>query len=36
MASQVAGLGMAGYGAYKMFGAKDGGLMELAMKKLED
>ena len=36
MASQIAGLGMAGYGAYKMFGAKDGGLMELAMKKLED
>ena len=36
MASQVAGLGMAGYGAYKMFGAKDGGLMELAMQKLED
>ena len=36
MASQIAGLGMAGYGAYKMFGAKDGGLMGLAMKKLED
>lgn len=36
MASQVAGLGMAGYGAYKMFGAKNGGLMELAMQKLED
>jgi hypothetical protein len=36
LASQVAGLGMAGYGAYKMFGAKDGGLMGLAMKKLED
>jgi len=25
MASQIAGLGMAGYGAYKMFGAKEGG-----------
>lgn len=36
MTSQLAGLGMAGYGAYKMFGAKDGGLMGLAMKKLED
>jgi hypothetical protein len=36
MASQIAGLGLAGYGAYKMANAKDGGLMELAMKKLED
>ncbi len=36
MAAQIAGLGLAGYGAYKMANAKDGGLMELAMKKLED
>lgn len=35
LTSQMAGLGMAGYGAYKMFGAKDGGLMGLAMNKLE-
>jgi hypothetical protein len=35
LTSQLAGLGMAGYGAYKMFGAKDGGLMGLALKKLE-
>lgn len=28
MASQVAGLGMAGYGAYKMFGAKEGGAVK--------
>jgi len=42
MMSQLAGLGMAGYGAYQMFGSPkgqgnaDGGLMGLAMKKLED
>lgn len=36
MASQLAGLGMAGYGAYRMFGAKDGGLMSLALKKMEE
>jgi len=42
MMSQLAGLGMAGYGAYQMFGGQkgqgnaDGGLMGLAMKKLED
>lgn len=36
MASQLAGLGMAGYGAYKMFGAKDGGLMSLALNKMEE
>ncbi len=36
MASQLAGLGMAGYGAYKMFGAKDGGLMSLALKRMEE
>ena len=36
LTSQVAGLGLAGYGAYKTFGAKDGGLMDLAMQKLED
>jgi hypothetical protein len=38
-ASQLAGLGMAGYGAYKMFGAKGGvvpdGLMKLALDKME-
>jgi hypothetical protein len=28
MASQIAGLGMAGYGAYKMFGAKEGGAVK--------
>jgi hypothetical protein len=28
MASQVAGLGMAGLGAYKMFGAKEGGMVK--------
>jgi hypothetical protein len=28
MASQLAGLGMAGYGAYKMFGAKEGGAVK--------
>lgn len=37
--SQLAGLGMAGYGAYKMFGAKGGsvpdGLMKLALDKME-
>lgn len=36
MASQLAGLGMAGYGAYKMFGAKEGGLMSLALKRMEE
>jgi len=35
MASQIAGLGMAGYGAYKMFGAKEGGLMGMALDKME-
>jgi hypothetical protein len=35
MASQIAGLGMAGYGAYKMFGAKDGGLMGIALDRME-
>ncbi len=28
LASQIAGLGMAGYGAYRMFGAKEGGAVE--------
>jgi len=36
LTSQLAGLGLAGYGAYKTFGAKNGGLMDLAMQKLED
>lgn len=36
LASQLAGLGMAGYGAYKMFGAKDGGLMSLALNRMEE
>jgi hypothetical protein len=34
-ASQLAGLGTAAYGAYKMFGAKEGGLMGLALNKME-
>jgi len=36
LTSQLAGLGMAGYGAYKMFGAKEGGLMSLALRKMEE
>jgi hypothetical protein len=34
-ASQLAGLGTAAYGAYKLFGAKEGGLMGLALNKME-
>ena len=38
LSSQLAGLGVAGYGAYRMFGApgsKEGGLMKLALDKME-
>lgn len=35
MFSQAAGLGLGAYGLNRMFNAKDGGLMGLAMKKLE-
>jgi hypothetical protein len=40
MVSQLTGLGMAGYGAYKMFGgpqaqAKEGGLMGMALDRME-
>jgi hypothetical protein len=35
LTSQLTGAGLTAYGAYKAFGAKDGGLMGIAMKKLE-
>lgn len=38
MISQLGGLGLTGYGAYRMFGApgaKEGGLMKLALDKME-